>query len=240
MRRRRLAVKPQFQYEGRVLIGFRLLRPDGWATWRFVMSEIPHVHGDHPEQKRIGLIIAVLAVVLAVIGSLGRDAANQMIVNEVKASNGFAWYQSKRLRGYMNELELDRISGQEAGAMTEQQRELLTRQKAKLSAKNAEYKTENEDILKKAENQQEVATISAHRHHGFERAEVFLHIAVVLCSVTLLTDRKIFSQVGVVLAVVGVILAAYTYFHQEHPEGAKAETPGVTNSPGAQPGAKAH
>ena len=46
----------------------------------------------------IGLIIAVLAVVLAVIGSLGRDAANQMIVNEVKASNGFAWYQSKRQR----------------------------------------------------------------------------------------------------------------------------------------------
>jgi hypothetical protein len=202
------------------------------------MSEIPHHHSDNPEQKKVGLIIAVLAVVLAVIGSLAKDAANQMIVNEVKASNGFAWYQSKRMRSYLNELELDRISAQESGAITDPQRELLAKQKTKLTSKNAEYKSENEDILKKAESQQGVATIAAHRHHGFERAEVFLHIAVVLCSVTLLTDRKVFSQVGVALAGVGVILAAYTYFHHEHAEGARPES--ASNAPALQPVAKGH
>ncbi|MDB6033111.1 MAG: hypothetical protein JWM16_3449 [Verrucomicrobiales bacterium] len=202
------------------------------------MSEIPHHHVENPEQKKIGLIIAVLAVVLAVIGSMAKDAANQMIVNEVKSSNGFAWYQSKRMRSYMNEMELDRIGTQESGSVTDQQRELLTKQKSKLTAKNAEYKAENEDILKKAENQQSVAAIAAHRHHGFEQAEVFLHIAVVLCSVTLLTDRKVFSQVGVALAVAGVIMAAYTYFHHEHAEGAKPENP--ANSQPLQPAGKAH
>jgi cell division protein FtsW (lipid II flippase) len=199
------------------------------------MSEIPHEHVEKPEHKKIGLIIAVLAVVLAVIGSLAKDAANQMIVNEVKSSNGFAWYQSKRMRSYMNEMELDRINTQESGAISDQQRELLLKQKAKLTVKNAEYKTENEDILKKAESQQESATIAAHRHHGFERAEVFLHIAVVLCSVTLLTDRKIFSRVGVGLGLVGVILASYTYFHHEQAQGASGSEPQTT-----QPAAKAH
>jgi Domain of unknown function (DUF4337) len=202
------------------------------------MSEIPHHHVENPEQKKIGLIIAVLAVVLAVIGSLAKDAANQMIVNEVKSSNGFAWYQSKRMRSYMNEMELDRIGAQESGTVTDQQRELLTKQKAKLTAKNAEYKAENEDILKKAESQQAAATIAAHRHHGFERAEVFLHIAVVLCSVTLLTDRKLFSQVGVGLAAVGVILAAYTYFSHEHAESSKAEN--AANSQALPPVVKGH
>jgi hypothetical protein len=191
------------------------------------MSAIPHHHAENPAQKQIGLFIAVLAVVMAIIGSLGKDAANQMIVNEVKASNGYAWYQSKRMRSYMNDLELDRIAAQESGAITEQQRELLTKQKARLTAKNAEYKAENEDILTKAESQQNFAQMAAHRHHGFERAEVFLHIAVVLCSVTLLTERKIFSQVAVALAVIGMILAAYTYLHREQGgEATHATAPG--------------
>src|SRR5438128_403400 len=98
-------------------------------------EEIPHHHTDNPDHKRVGLIIAVLAVVLAVISSLAKDAANTMIVNEIKASNGFAWYQSKRLRGYMNDLELDRIVFQQAnGGLSEQQKDGLGKQQAKLTA----------------------------------------------------------------------------------------------------------
>lgn len=199
------------------------------------MSAIPHHHSENPLQKRIGLFIAVLAVLMAIIAALGKDAANQMIVNEVKSSNGYAWYQSKRMRSYMNEMELDRINAQEAGAMTEQQRELLAKQKARLTAKNAEYKTENEDILKKAEAQQNLAQIAAHRHHGFERAEVFLHIAVVLCSVALLTERKIFSQVAMGLAAIGILLAAYTYFHREQGGEGQSAARTVNSQSSAQP-----
>ena len=70
--------------------------------------EIPAPEGKKDE-KQVGIIIAVIAVLMAIVGSLGNNAADDMIVGEVKSSNGYAWYQAKRQREYLNDLELRRI-----------------------------------------------------------------------------------------------------------------------------------
>jgi len=69
--------------------------------------EVPH-HVANEEHKRVGIFISVLAVLMALISSLARNQANEIIVKEVQASNGFAWYQAKRQRSHLNELELQR------------------------------------------------------------------------------------------------------------------------------------
>jgi hypothetical protein len=168
-----------------------------------------HSHSDNPEHKRIGVFIAVIAVVMAVIGALAKQQANEMILKEVKASNGFAWYQSKRQRSYSNELELKRIEFELAGPATDAQRKILEANRAKFQAKNAEYETENKAILDGAEADRQAGESAAHRHHLFEYAEIALHIAIVLCSLVLLTDQKFFFQAGIVATVVGIGLAVY-------------------------------
>lgn len=88
---------------------------------------IPH-HAEKDEHKRIGIFIGVLAVIMAIIGAFAKGQANEMIVKEVKASNGFAWYQSKRQRSYMNELEIKRIDFLLAGTgLSDAQKEMLTK-----------------------------------------------------------------------------------------------------------------
>lgn len=194
------------------------------------MSEhgVPH-HAENPAQKRIGIFIAILAVIMAIISAATNQQANEMIVKEVKASNGFAWYQAKRQRSYANELELKRIEFDLAGTPTEAQRPLLEAHKAKLTGKNAEYEAENKKILDDAKADQTAAKVAAHKHHWFEFGEICLHISVVLCSLVLLTELKQFLHVGIVVTLVGIALAGYAQFgNHEHHE--NHEAPAATHS----------
>ena len=62
-----------------------------------------------------------------------------------------AWYQAKRIRAALNEQTLNQLDLQLLGNSTDAQRDAIGKQKKKLLEKLAEYKKENEDILKEAE-----------------------------------------------------------------------------------------
>lgn len=200
---------------------------------------VPH-HAANDEHKRIGIFIGVLAVIMAVIGAFAKGQANEMIVKEVKASNGFAWYQSKRQRSYMNELEIKRIDFLLAGTgLAEAQKEMLAKTRIALDKKNVEYKSENEEIERLAKADQKKAEIAAHKHHWFEYAEISLHIAVVLCSLVLLTDQKIFFHIGLFATVVGVLIAVAAFFKTGHHEGDHQMSPPAASAPATTAPAKA-
>ncbi len=186
--------------------------------------EIPeNVKDDH--EKRIGLTIAIIAILLAVVSSLGKDEDNEKIVAEVKASgfevkasNGFAWYQSKRNRQGMNDLFIEQLKIDALGSTTPAQLAAMKKTEEKLAAKNAEYKEENEKILKEAEDfrkeaakEQILAGRSAKTADRYNKAEIFLQIGVVFCSITLLTKRRGFFYLGIVLAVVGVVIGVSAF-----------------------------
>lgn len=196
-----------------------------------------HSHSDNPEHKRIGVFIAVIAVIMAVVGALAKQEANEMIVKEVKASNGFAWYQSKRQRSYQNELEVKRIDFELAGQVTEAQRKLLEANRAKFLAKNAEYEAENKEILTGAENDRTAAQTAAHRHHWYEYAEISLHIAIVLCSLVLLTNQRFFFHLGLAATLAGIVLAVVAW-RTGHGGAHAPATPPAAAAPAAP--AKAH
>lgn len=188
---------------------------------------IPH-HAENHEQKRVGIFISVLAVIMAVVTALANNEGNQMIVKQVEASNGFAWYQSKRQRSYMNEIEIGRIKRELAGTPNEAQRKMLEETQSKLAAKNAEYEKENEEINRSSKLKAQEGLLAAHKHHRLEYAEVALHIAVVLCSLTLLTDSKLYFRIGVIATVAGVVLAVsalLTGAHGDHDEHAASSAP---------------
>ena len=176
--------------------------------------EVPH-HVANEEHKRVGIFISVLAVLMALVSSLARNQANEIIVKEVQASNGFAWYQAKRQRSHLNELELQRAEFELAGNPTEAQRKVVEMTKARLKSKNAEYEKENEVIRTKAEADKDEARLAEHKHHWLEYGEICMHIAVVLCSLTLLTDMKLFFRLGIAATVAGILVASIAWF--QHP-----------------------
>jgi regulator of replication initiation timing len=207
------------------------------STWRLVSGgaglyptrtmseiEIPEDLKDDAE-KRIGLTIAIVAILLAVVSSLGKDEDNEKIVAEVKAaslevkaSNGFAWYQSKRNRQGMNDLFIEQMRIEALGNATPAQTAAMKEAEKRLVAKNTEYKDENEKILKEAEEfRKESVKEQAGAHHSakagdrYNKAEIFLQVGVVFCSITLLTKKRGFFYTGIGLAVVGVVIGVSAF-----------------------------
>lgn len=172
--------------------------------------EIPENVKDHRE-KQVGLTIAILAILLAVVSALGNEQDNEKIVKQIEASNGFAWYQSKRIRAGMNELTMDQMKIEIAGNPTEAQREAIKKLETRLAAKNAEYKEENDKILKDAEASKRASELADARGNRYDRAEIFLQIAVVFCSITLLTKARAFFFGGLLLAVIGGGLGLWAF-----------------------------
>jgi hypothetical protein len=173
--------------------------------------EIPHGEG-RKHEKAVGILIAIMAIMTAIFGSFGTNAANERIVAEVKSSNDYAWYQAKRQRVYANELELKRIAVQLAGNPSPEQRTALEKFSADLIAKNAEYKGENEKIQSEAAEEKLRAKLYAEKNEGFDHGELILQFSVVLCTLTLLTEAKMFMRIGICVAIVGVVLGGSTFF----------------------------
>ena len=178
--------------------------------------EIPHGEGKEGE-KQIGIIIAIIAVVMAVVGSLGNNAANDRIIKAVESSNGYAWFQAKRQRSYVNELEIKRLAVDMAGNPAAAQREAMTKLTAELQAKNVEYQAENDKLRTEATAAKLESELSGEKNDGFDHAEILLQVAVVLCSLTLLTDNRNFLRVGIVVALLGGLWAGKTLVLKPHP-----------------------
>ena len=197
--------------------------------------EVPQEFGSK-EDKRVGIKIAIIAVIMAIVSSYGKNAANDMIINEVKASNGYAWYQAKRIRGAMNDQAIAQIDLDLLGQPNDAQREAMGKLKKKLQEKNAEYKKENDDILKEADTTKAEAALAGKKNDAFDRAEIALQVAVVLCSLTLLTGSAIFSQAGVGLAALGVVLAGMAFFQKPDAPKAGAQQPPAAAAPASPAG----
>jgi len=190
--------------------------------------EIPHGEGK-PGEKRVGILIAIIAVLLAVVGALGHDAANEMIVDEVKASNAFSWYQAKRQREYLNDIELRRIDIELAGNPTPAQGDALRHLASDLRKKNDEYRKEGEHIQAEARQLGLDARIASARNDGFDHAEILLQVAIVLCSLTLLTESRVFLRIGLAVAVAGIVAGGLAFNRKAGP--VAAETPPANASP---------
>ncbi len=178
--------------------------------------EIPAPEG-RKDEKQVGIIIAVIAVLMAIVGSLGNNAADDMIVGEVKSSNGYAWYQAKRQREYLNDLELRRIEIDLLDSPSPARMAALEKFAAQLRAKNLEYRPENEEIRAAAEQDAAAAKISGERNDAFGHAEILLQASVVLCSLTLLTSHRGFLYTGLVVALAGILLAGRAWFLKPTP-----------------------
>ena len=209
------------------------------------MSEA-HEHLEHAEHaghaahaggfdRKVAVTVAIIAAVLAGVAMLGHRKHNNTLIHktvkgqlEVKESNTWAQYQSKRLRQQMDILQIQTLT-----RLPKPGPRLLEGQDdpevAKLKEEVARYKTELVELQDQAKGvQKEVAAANAQAEHTHHQANWldFAHLAVelglVICSLAILTKRKLFWLVGIGVTVVGIGLAAYALAMPEHHE----ESPG--------------
>jgi hypothetical protein len=156
----------------------------------------------HPNLAPVSLTMAVLAVMVAVVTLLGHRAHTEEVVLQAKASDQWSYYQAKNIREHEDELFADlaaTVANSDAGAM------------AKFRDKSAQegerYKQEKKEIQDKAHELENEVAMERRRADRYDLAEVFLEIGLVITSITLLSGKRIFWHLGIVLGVVGVAVA---------------------------------
>ena len=154
----------------------------------------------------VSLTMAVVAVLVATISLLGHRAHTEEILLQNKATDQWAYYQAKNLR--RNNLEalhdvLGALEGKNEKAEQVQKR---------FEGYIEKYRDDQKDIQKEAHDLEEELHHETQHANRFDLGEVFLEIALVVTSITLLTGRRIYWMLGIAFAAAGIVVAGTGLF----------------------------
>jgi hypothetical protein len=159
-------------------------------------------------ERAVGLIIAAIAVILAIVSSAGHATQNEQILAHVDASDQYAFYQAKKERNLALQLQvdsvrvgLDRLSP--AGQV--QAGQLLNgyvADQSRLGAEGKEIQSKGDELMREAAR-------LGRKSKVLDLGEIALQISIVLCSITILTEQRLFAVMGVITAGIGVAVALW-------------------------------
>jgi hypothetical protein len=152
-------------------------------------------HAEHAEHasgsnKKIALLIAVIALFLALSETLGKGAQTESISKNVEASNLWAFFQAKSIRRTVVQsisehakLSLGSVGDDAAKAALQKQIDDWQKTAARYRSEpeTGEGSEQLSERAKKAEEERDLATA---RYHHFELASAAFQIGIVLASAT--------------------------------------------------------
>jgi hypothetical protein len=160
--------------------------------------------------RRVALVTAIYAVALAVAALGGNGYGREMLLAQQQASDQWAFYQARSIRehqyrGQKLRRELDLL--ERGAAMKPEARARAEALLRKFGDEEKRYNTSKEPIKVEAETLEHERDRARRRLFDFEYAEVFLQIAIVLASVSILAISRLMFSVSLVAAVAGAALA---------------------------------
>jgi hypothetical protein len=170
------------------------------------LSEL-HEQAEHarerPDLAPITLTMAVLAVLVAAVSLMGHRTHTEEIILQNRVTDQWAYYQAKNIRRHSDELFADL-----AGVVASKDAEAVAKLQEKYRAEADRYKDEQKDLDKEARALENEAEIARRKADRFDLGEVCLEIALVITSIALLSGRRVFWHIGLLLAAGGVVVAA--------------------------------
>ena len=166
------------------------------------LPEAHHEDGDNPFLVPVSVTISILAVLVAAATLLGHRAHTEELLLQSQATDQWAYYQAKNIRLHEVQAVADML-----GALAPQDKEKTAALREKYSKESERYSGEKEDISDKAKELEKERDLVSHRADRFDGGEALLEVGLVICSITLLTKRRLFWFVGMFIGAAGVLLA---------------------------------
>jgi hypothetical protein len=164
--------------------------------------------------KRVALMTAVYAVVLAVASLGGSNAMKEMLLAQQEASNQWAFYQAKAIREHqyrVQRLVLEVDMEERGDAMKPESRRKLEAALRRFGEEERRYGEEKKDIEKAARKHEAIRDRNQAKDPYFDYAEVLLQIAIVMGAVSIMSKSRPPFYVSLGLALLGTALAANGY-----------------------------
>jgi hypothetical protein len=153
-------------------------------------------------------LLALTTVILAVCATLatfkGGGHSTRAVLSQSQASDQWAYYQAKGIKGNLYELEALRLR-RELQLAPKTATPTLEKSLADVESKTAKYESEKADIMKEA-RRFEAAKADAQKHGAaFGLAVIFLQIGILLSSIAALLKQKPVYYLGLLVGVVGIV-----------------------------------
>jgi hypothetical protein len=183
------------------------------------MSEIHEAiekaqEGEHGEgfNKRIALVIAILALCLSFSETLGKGAQTEVVTKNIQASDLWNFFQAKDIRRTAISVAADQtgllaadVTDAAAKAAIEKQIETWrqTAERYESDPKAGNGRKQIEEQAKEAEGERDLATA---KYHHYELASAAFQVGIVLASAAVITSMLALAWCAGALGLVGVVL----------------------------------
>jgi len=182
------------------------------------MEQAEHAEHASSENRKIALLIAVIALFLALSETLGKGAQTESIARNVEASNLWAFFQAKSIRRTVVQTAADQARLNSASAGEDAARAALQKQIEDWQKTAARYRSEpetgegTEQLSERAKHAEEERNLATAKYHHFELASAAFQIAIVLASATIITGIIALAWISGLLAAVGLAFTAIGVF----------------------------
>ena len=180
----------------------------------------PHEHevDEIVEKERDGLAqkIALMTAVLATIGALisyqsgsAQNEAmflkNQSILKQAEASDQWAFYQAKSIKGHLDDTVASLSDSPEVKAR-------FLADKARQEKEKVEVQTEARKLQAESRKLGQESEAKLHPHERLALALTLIQIAITLAAITVLTKRRWLLWGSVASATTGIVVAMAAFF----------------------------
>jgi len=164
------------------------------------------------EKKELWLnYLALATVLLAVCATLstfkGGGFSTRAVLAQSKASDQWAYYQSKSIKGYIYEIQRDKLELELKEKRQKPLPAVIEDYEKKINMytdKIIKYEDEKARIEKEARNEESIRDNAQEHSQMFGMAVIFLQIAILLSSIAALLKKKSVWVIGLVSGAVGI------------------------------------
>ena len=170
------------------------------------------------ENRKIALLIAIIALCLALSETLGKGAQTESISKNVEASNLWAFFQAKSIRRTTVQTADDPGKISLTGASDDATKAALQKQIDDWQKTAARYRSEpetgegTEQLSERAKHAEEERDLATAKYHHFELASAAFQIGIVLASATIITGIIVLAWISGLLALAGIAMTALGIF----------------------------
>lgn len=179
-----------------------------------IANEVTEAVEHASSNKKVALLIAILALCLSFAEIGGKQAENDAIAKNIEASNLWSFFQAKTIRRADALVAAEAMSATMVGVQDPAARAAMEKQVAAWRANAVRLESEPEtnegrkELMARAKLSEASRDISKHRNEKFEIASGLIQIAIVLASAAIITSIALLTWVAIGLGGVGLALMA--------------------------------
>jgi hypothetical protein len=171
-------------------------------------------HASHGGNKRIALLISILALLLAFSETLGKSAQTEALALNIKASDTWNFFQAKTVRQTAVRVAAEGLSAQASGVSDAATKAAVDKQVEAWKGTVMRYESDpkekdgRKELRAQAEHYEHERDTAMARYHHYEIASAALQIGIVMASAAIITNMMILTWLAGGLGLVGMIFMA--------------------------------